>query len=363
MKTAGIITLYGLDNYGNRLQNYAVQKILTDLGFCAKTYSPDLYYYNCFGKRYRIKKRIHEATGYRFASTSVSAWAKTNRQVMFERFTKKYLPTELVQDLNTLKDRADFFVLGSDQVWNPTWYFGCHKELYLLTFAEPGQKVCFAPSFGVSKLPDEWKPWFSEHLQTFPSLNVREQAGAEIIKELTGRNASVMIDPTLLLDAKEWKKIAKKPYGVNTRRPFLLTYFLGDRTEQIEHDISEVIKTRQCNVYHLLDESQPFVFASGPSEFLYLFSKADLILTDSFHACIFAFLFGKPFVVYHRVQAGECEMNSRIECLLKILHLEQNDRKNITTIGSAHPDYTSGWKNIVEERRAALNVLLESFGE
>lgn len=360
-KTVGIITLYGLENYGNRLQNYAVQKTLTDMGLESKTYCKYMYW-GCFGKKYRIKKALDELSNYRYAA-DLNNRVILNRQMLFEDFQKKYLPTEQIEDVKALGKKADYFVVGSDQVWNPTWYRadGVEKELFLLSFAEPEQKVCLSPSFGISELPDEWKTWFKEQLPTFPKLNVREQAGADIIKELTGLDAQVTIDPTLMLDAKDWRKISRKPYGVDTRHPYVLTYFLGDRTSAAEEDIREILNIRKMNVFHLLDKTQPFVYESGPREFIYLFSKADIILTDSFHACVFSFLFNKPFVVYDRVEDGMCQMTSRLDSLLTMLNLERKRRAKNEAIEWFECNYNEGKRRLMEERKILREFLESSF--
>ena len=358
-KRVGIITIFDLTNYGNRLQNYAVQKILTDQGFEAKTFHTNVFSFG-FGWKYRTKKLIHVLTGYHLSKNRAD-WDQRNKNDLFERFTKRYLPTEKVESIDGLAENADFFVIGSDQVWNPVWYRSNIQDLYLLTFAKPEQKVCLSPSFGISGLPDDWKPFFRENLKTFPSLNVREKVGAEIIKELTGRDAQVTIDPTLMLDAEEWLKVAKKPHGVATRKPFLLTYFLGERTEKTQKDIDEIMKLRDLKVYHLLDLSQPRVYACGPSEFVYLFSKADIVLTDSFHACVFSFLFNKPFVVYDRVQKGWRSMNSRLESLLSMLQLERKYRDKNLGIDWFECDYTDGWTVLKEERKKLKEYLIREL--
>jgi len=41
-------------------------------------------------------------------------------------------------------------------------------------------------------------------------LSVREEAGAKIIKELTGRDAVVLVNPTLMLTKEKWLSISKK---------------------------------------------------------------------------------------------------------------------------------------------------------
>lgn len=360
MKSVGIITIYDLNNYGNRLQNYAVQKVLTDMGFNTKSYT-EHYYIQEFIWKYYVKKLFHEITGYRF-TLHKEKWAVLNQKLAFGDFVKQYLPTEKVESLDLLEEKADYFVTGSDQVWNPLWYWNHDKEMYLLTFAKPEQKVCFSPSFGIEEFPEEWKTWFQEHLRTFPSLAVREQAGADIIQQLIGQTAQVMIDPTMMLDSKDWLHIAKKPYGVNTRKPFILTYFLGNRTEKIERDIEELLLQKKRNVYNLRDKSQPNVYACGPREFVYLFSKADIILTDSFHACVFSFLFNKPFMVYDREASGVCKMNSRLDTLLGMLKLERKYRSKNIPNDWMECDYSEGWKILKAEREKANTYLKDIMG-
>ena len=119
----------------------------------------------------------------------------------------------------------DFFVVGSDQVWNPEWYEDCKikKEMYLLTFADDSKKICFSPSFSVEKLPSKWEEWFRVNLNKFPRLSVREDTGAKIIENLTGRKAEVLIDPTLMLSKEEWKKLSAD--NKITEKDYILTYF------------------------------------------------------------------------------------------------------------------------------------------
>lgn len=367
MKRAGIITLYGLENYGNRLQNYAVQKVLTDMGMDAKTYT-HIWYNRNPGRKMLFKWHLHNLTNYRFCSDAAAWKVQFGRVFAFREFTRRYIPTELVPSLENLGGKADYFVLGSDQVWNPEWYYDLAVsdisiKLYLLTFAKPEQKVCFAPSFGIEKLPDKWLPSFQEYLPTFPKLSVREDAGARIIKEITGCDAEVLIDPTLMLDAEDWLKLAKKPKNVDTEHPYILTYFLGNRTKQVKEDIRELQQARDLNAHHLVDQAFPDLYVCGPSEFVYLISKADLILTDSFHACVFSFLFGKPFVVYDRDEAGVPQMNSRLETLLPALHLERKYKGSGIDNDVFECDYQEGKKQLESLRLKAQTFLRDAIHE
>lgn len=72
------------------------------------------------------------------------------------------------------------------------------------------------------------------------AISVREERGREIIKELTGRDVPVTVDPTLLLSRDEWRKIEKKPSFVGENDRYLLTYFLGGCSEEVRDYIEGV---------------------------------------------------------------------------------------------------------------------------
>lgn len=57
-------------------------------------------------------------------------------------------------------------------------------------------------------------------------LAVREEDGAKIIKNLAGREADVLVDPTVLLTKERWLDIAKATSN-KPSKSYLLTYFLG----------------------------------------------------------------------------------------------------------------------------------------
>lgn len=209
MKKVGIVTIYDrVPNYGNRLQNYAVQCILESLDLDVCTY--------CFeGKTisYKdiVKHMIHVITRYKLASDKFIWTYEYKRKKAFDNFNKRFIHTVYKNKITKqLKLEQDFFVVGSDQVWNPNWYDNnpLKKDAFLLTFADSDQKICFAPSFGVDELPEEWTEWFTNNLSTFQSINVREQSGVELIKKLTGSICPIIPDPTMILEKREWLRIA-----------------------------------------------------------------------------------------------------------------------------------------------------------
>ena len=354
-----IVTIYEAEpNYGNRLQNYATYKTLNTFGFSPETY---MFEKSKVDLKFYIKFILQRLFAYKLTGDSFFWKYTALKYINFNKFNKKYIPTKKISQIEEINtEKEDFFVVGSDQVWNPEWYYNLRKDMYLLTFAKPEQKICFAPSFGISQLPDKWKDFFKEHLETFPNISVRESAGAEIVEQLIGRKADVIIDPTLMLDEAQWSIIARKPKNVDFSKPYILTYFLGERSERINSDLEKYADENNMKVYNLLDKKQPEIFVSGPAEFLYLIKHSSLVMTDSFHACVFSFIFNKPFLVYSR-EGKEDYMFSRIDFLLETLDLKRKFVDSGLENQVFECDYSQSNTTLTHERKKAINFLKNSM--
>lgn len=357
----GIVTLCDpKPNYGNRLQNYAVQEVLKKYGLKPTTYSVE-------GAEIKLKDWIHfilhKFTLYKFSKDKFFWAIGFRRRLVFRDFNRRYINMKWIYSINkSLSKQEDYFVLGSDQVWNCNWYH-CNplkKQMFLLSFAQPNQKICFSPSFGINELPAEWVGWFSDNITSIPYLSVREDTGASIIKELTDRECPVLIDPSMMLGADEWRLISNRPKRVDVSKPYLLTYFLGGRNGRIEEDINRFSKQYNLIVHNLLDYEESDLFVSGPSEFIYMIDNATLVLTDSFHACVFSFLFHKPFLVYERNGSGS-NMMSRIETFLSKFHLERKYIDSNMENELLENIYDDGFSALSEEQEKVRVFLSEAF--
>lgn len=356
------VTIYDpVPNYGNRLQNYAVQYILKSMGAEVQTI---FFETAAISKKTLLKYWVQKLFFYHLPGNKFYWKCQILKVIKFNRFNKKYIRTIKISSIEEAQRmEADYFVLGSDQVWNPEWYSNCKlkKDMYLLTFTTSEKKVTFSPSFSVDNIPEEWVSWFQTNLQSFPEISVREDAGADLIRRLTGQRATVLIDPTLMLGQSEWLKIAQAPKKIDTNIPYVLTYFIGGISEKARRELINYTEKEKMETYSLLDKNQPDVYTVDPSEFIYLISKAELIMTDSFHACVFSFLFQKPFLVYAR-EGNVSSMMSRMETFLKKFDLE---RKYVDSGLENNPfecEYSVGFARLSIERQKALSFLKKSIG-
>ena len=335
MRKIGIMTLNGCYNYGNRLQNYALQESLKFLGFVVETIIN-----RRTTKKTKFIKRIHNLGTNSYKEIYIKAYNKTWRKIRkksivkrtenFKEFTLNYIneTNYFISENNipkNLSDRYDYFVTGSDQVWNPVNTLG--SSIFFLTFAEKHKRIAYAPSFGVSEIKPEYKEKYKEWISEIPWLSVREDDGARIIKELTGRDAPVLVDPTLLLTKEKWLSIAKEAQN-KPKGNYLLTYFLGGIPPKYKKQIKKIAKVNNLEVINLADIRDKETYRTGPSEFIDYINSCSVFCTDSFHGAVFSILFEKPFIVYERM-GSTLSMFSRIETLLKKFKLESRKAENI----------------------------------
>ena len=357
----GIVTLFS-DNYGNKLQNLAVQTLLERMGCEVVTLVPEIK--NGIRKPFSYKdklKKLSLSYAIRFLrsrklnkkiakheQTEVAKVLIQNRKQSFREFTQKYLHVadKVLSIFNCDENwlaNYDCFVCGSDQIWNPT--SPVPSKLFFLGFAPKEKRVALSPSFGVTKLPDYVKSIFSQRIKEIPNLSVREEKGAKIIKELTGREVPVLADPTLCVSREEWRRIEEKP-SFDTDTPYVFTYFLGNQTRKYRRYIDKYAKVNGYKVINVFDLREPEYYTVNPAEFIYLIHHAKAVFTDSFHGSVFSIIMKTPFVVFDRVGNGS-GMSSRIETLLKTFSLE--NRKYPVAIDKISNANFSGCDDIISE--------------
>ncbi|MCR5753324.1 MAG: polysaccharide pyruvyl transferase family protein [Acetatifactor sp.] len=311
MKKVAILTITnsGL-NFGNRLQNYALQKSLEQYAdrvetiVSAKSWGNSAILSGCR----RLLKRVLRSD---------------DRRRCFSSFDRQYITMAKrirYEGVNEHKFAAEYdaFVAGSDQVWNPNFSFNSGFEF--ADFAPASKRFSYAASFGVDEIPKEDREKYIEYLSRMMMLSVRENTGVKLIRELTGREAVLSIDPTMLLGGRDYIPLEKRPKNIEVPKHYVLKYYLGSVPQEYEEDICEIGETLGVPVEYLSESRGTRYYSIGPSEFLYMFRHADYVCTDSFHGTVFSILFHKRFTVYVR-RDNEVPMNDRLKTLLSMVGL------------------------------------------
>lgn len=345
MKKVGIITITGLGNYGNRLQNYALQQAIEKSSDCeCETF---------VNKSCRIKGYIKNIIMPRHGEL-------TKREQEFQEFNNKFVHFSDIKINNISKDRRildyDCLVCGSDQIWNSD--YPENDKANFGFFFKSIKTISYAASFGTDTIAENKKKRYAKYLKQMAAISIREDKGKELAEELTGRtDICVHVDPTFLLTAEEWRKVEKKPKMYNGEK-YILKYFLGEKNGEVNRELEEYAANHQLKIIDMISPDSPY-YNIGPSEFLYLERNAELVVTDSFHSCVFAIIFQRPFIVAERKENNFQSMGSRIDTLLNKFYLE-NRKYNVKSFENMRLDEIDFNKTngIVEyERKCSFQYL------
>lgn len=353
-----INTIVDYSNYGNRLQNYAMQVILEQLGHDVVTLDTKINYVP--DNKSKFSKILHLIISGQIMHKVLLRKYNKLRKSGFRQFSKQYIKES---SFRVSKDTTDFsfdsdidcYVVGSDQVWN--YSFSRFSSRDFISYSEK-PRISYAASFGVSSIPDDLKLIYTDGLKSFNSLSVRERAGVNIIEDLCQRHAELVLDPTLLISQKVWKNLIseRKKY----KKKYALVYFLGDISKKDRDYIKLITKESNLEVKQLGYEKDYNLWAADPIEFVNLFSQAELVFTDSFHACVFSIVFKKNFEVFKRQFDGP-SMNSRIETLLSDFKL--NNQWHMDTKTREIINYEEVDSILQEKRERSLNYLSTALND
>jgi hypothetical protein len=160
----------------------------------------------------------------------------------------------------------------------------------------------------VRRIPPFLRTRYATWLAGIRHLSVREQSGAALVAELTGRTVPVVADPTVLVDRTIWDRFI--PDASPPRpQPYVARFFFSPPTTAQESWIRSRVAGAETHAIGSGPRSDEF---AGPAAFIAMIARADLVVTDSFHAAAFALLYGRPIVVRDRFQGDD-----RIATLLR----------------------------------------------
>lgn len=326
----GIVTVYTVPNYGTKLQAYAMQNIMSKydkaelIGFVSKT---DTRPSAVLGKLYL---KVHQKRNIHITRPDIEQ--ARIREKAIASFNQHYIFGKTIKGTANLRKEAHKYraiVCGSDQLWAP---MNVIADYYTLTaFPKDVIRFSYAASFGVSEIPNKLKKKYTAFLKRLSKVSVREESGAQIVKELTGYNAQVVLDPTLMVERCEWETLCKtkKESGFDN---YIFCYFLGKQMKHREfvNELAKLTGKQIITIPHFKEwneADQNFgdiqLYNVDPVDFLNYIRNADIVCTDSFHGTVFSLIFNCKVAVFERFNKTSREStNSRIYSLLKQLDLD-----------------------------------------
>lgn len=341
-----ILSLGLYTNYGGILQSYALQHVLQEMG-----HDVDVIDKCKIMKLPLWKKAI--SYPYRFVLKYILGHRQLNIFLEQEHnrsfpvisreiapFISKNINTRIINQFSELKEGDyDAFVVGSDQVWRKRYFCGTYLtsiENAYLAFAKRWavKRIAYAASFGTS----EWE--YSEKdtakcgklLKLFSKVSLRELSGVQLCKMKFHKECSLVLDPTLLLNKKNYERHADQ---CECKRSIPIVCYILDMNEEKMNFIKKFSDIQGkgyeiINSYKVQDVNANVEERIQPSieSWLFFFRQAEFVITDSYHACVFSIIFEKPFYVVGSVSRGI----SRYESLLEMLGLQ--DRLICTDLSS-----------------------------
>ena len=337
---AGILTFHEADSYGAVLQAYALQQTLSKLGADSEFVQIQMP---------QAAAQAQSATGAAAVFARRMQDESQKRAELFNRFrqqhlhvSRAYAPTD---DIN--RD-YDCFIAGSDQIWN--FRIPGADARYFLPFATPEKRYSYAASFGADALPEKAKAWAAGQLSQFQGISVREESGCQIVKDLTGREAQVCLDPTLLLDGADWEMLTRQ----ETAEPYVLLFLLK-YDEVLVARAKEEAEKRSVQLRTITAAFMPQLGMSawnttGVTDWLCAIRNAQCVFTNSFHGMVFSLIFARSFHV-QRLTGELSSRNGRLEELLDFLQLSQ------ALEGVTEPDYGNVRKLLEPRKTASVDYL------
>lgn len=334
-----IVTQPLMGNYGGLLQNWALQTVLRREFPGAEVITFDQV--DCLAPLYlRVgskmkgfltgRKKIEMPTKFdEFRTMHINATKKARSFCDFKRLDRWYKP--------------DVCIVGSDQVWRPSMAFNLNANF--LAFSKCSKKIAYAASFGVGSwtfTPQETARC-RKLVKDFAAISVREKDGMKLCIEHFGREARLVLDPTMLLSAEDYSSLAGGEEA--GRKEYIFTYILDTGSEK-----RRIVKTLlgglpEINGAFDIEGKQPSERLSV-EQWIAGIRDAEKIICDSFHGAAFSILFNKDFYVLANPQRG----NSRLTSLLSIFGLNNRMITSIEDVRSLPPvDWTT-----VNSRRAEL---------
>ncbi|MBO4529536.1 MAG: polysaccharide pyruvyl transferase family protein [Paludibacteraceae bacterium] len=341
MKSIGIITIDKCNNYGAELQAYALVKVLQLMKYDSEIidylYFKNPKYYACSMSRpikpQSIKERLICWIKYRLATkllyfvVPLFSSKMRRRNNRFDKFhkqnTKMSTTYRSMKELYDKVKKYDVYVVGSDQVWNP--YTETNLAPYFLQFASKGvRRISYASSFGVTDIPSFAQKSYQQWLMELDFISCRETAGIEIVKKITGKDATLTLDPTLLLDKQQWMSV--EGGEIDMPEKFVLIYAVEAAPALLWQMAYEFGEKHNIPIYSICTQAVGNtnkkgiinIEDAGPADFVQLFVNATLVLTNSFHGTAFSCNLGKNF---YSVLSKSSKKNSRMTSLLEKLEL------------------------------------------
>lgn len=338
----GILTLPLHINYGGILQAWALQTVLSRMNhdvsvFGIRPESPHSYYTLPFVWLLRLIRRIQGVSNVPIFSEIKNRRVHNRLYGDIKTFISSRVNTKIIKGLNAIPENSyDAIVVGSDQIWRREyisylWRSKNPAEAFLSSFnCRKADRIAYAASLGV----DFWD--FSdcdtinikEALSRFKAVSLREISAGNVLEQATGISASFVIDPTMLLKSEDYVECLGLHVD-ETATHHLVSYILDSNSES-ERLISKIVTSRGLS-HKELNLNKTGNRLLSVEEWVESIANAEMVITDSYHGCVFSIIFNKPLVFIYNEARG----NARFASLIATFGIQNNCLESIDEYDSS----------------------------
>lgn len=353
MKRVGILTFHYADSYGAVLQAYALRKVINDIPDCSAeliNYAPHNYYFAPYARTMEGKKALEE------------------KREKIEAFLRREcgVCTPIIHSVTG--NDYDFYCVGSDQVWNTDLRENVELEYFLPNLDEKAKRIAYAASIGmeISKINKEI---FQKYLPKFDSISLREGGKyGEFIYQMCNKACEKVLDPTLLLEKKDYENLIPKEKKVNGPFIFLFWLHLDEELMKYVEIVNMLARKYNLTIVHNILGAPPCMFVNdevcmqyeGIYDFLWYMKNADMVVTNSFHGTIFSVQFERPFYI-HIANLRR----SRLDNIVELLGIEDRVIKGCVSYDNLNKDVDFDLikGRLVEERKKSFSFIRRALDE
>ncbi|MCD7771856.1 MAG: polysaccharide pyruvyl transferase family protein [Oscillospiraceae bacterium] len=354
----GILTYYGVHNYGAVLQANALKKVLQQEGHEVT--------FLTFTRNYDMtpSKQVNK---YKIGLGSIGFYIKyltekglgnitfnLKKSNALKKFRSEYIPLfGRYSDFD-----GDAIIIGSDEVFS----VDVGVNSFLFGHGLPCSKVIsYAGCFGstTAKYLDahNLNELVASGFRKMDSISVRDKNSQDIVREVSGIEADLVCDPVILYGYKTEMESDKPSIG-----DYVIVYSY-DKNMNSANEISAIrdfAKERKCKIvsvgmYHKWCDRNE---VASPIGMVTWIRNAKYVITDTFHGAVVSLLCNTPMVVKIRGNTN------KLEFLLSEYGLTDRIVESLNQIDSVVEqdiDFNTVNQKIAERRSASLNFLKEAL--
>lgn len=345
------ITCSNAYNYGAVLQAYALQKYLESKGHDVKIIDYHPPYLRKISDKYKNRPLIKVVRKILYAPD----YSKSKK--VFNYFKKAYLKlSEACYSLDDIKkiSKADLYIAGSDQIWNPYMKNGLDENYYL--DIDGINKISYAASIGRENIDEEFFSVYKKYLPMFSHITVREKCSAEFLNDI-GINAEYVVDPVYLLDREQWLELSKKRY----KEKYIVVYALHhiqaiyEYARKLSNKLGVKMYVINVEIREIRRGNDKFFWNPSVNEFLSLIENSEAVVSNSFHGISFGLIFRKAVHIFD-TEKDDIRLKNIIELYdLKNRVIEQ------TKLEVMNNDIEEKTQELIEKEIARSKMILDGM--